>query len=179
MKKCFCTIKTKEFYSDWTPFKRKLSSLFFSEVDWIPIRFQGTHLCSSTFMNHDTGKQIRPWSDCQTDLDLHSLNTKYPSSILFLLDMALSPGHNYSKDSFLNSACRVIFLNALCPLQIIFEPFDYWEILNAYLLSADYFKINCFEYHQSVKQIGSRSGPTKHRAWSGSKLFAKVISIRH
>ena len=32
------------------------------------------------------------------------------------------------------------------------------------------------EYHQSVKQFGSRSGPTFCQAWSGSKLFAKVIS---
>ena len=31
------------------------------------------------------------------------------------------------------------------------------------------------EYHQSVKQFGSRSGPTFCRAWYGSKLFAKVI----
>ena len=30
--------------------------------------------------------------------------------------------------------------------------------------------------HQSVKQFGSRSGTTSCRAWSGSKLFAKVIS---
>ena len=28
-------------------------------------------------------------------------------------------------------------------------------------------------YHQSVKQFGSRSGPTFYRAWSGSKLFEK------
>ena len=33
-------------------------------------------------------------------------------------------------------------------------------------------------YHQSVKQFGSRSGPMFCRAWSGSKLFAKVISRR-
>ena len=33
-------------------------------------------------------------------------------------------------------------------------------------------------YHQSVKQFGSRSGPTFCRAYSGSKLFAKIIS-RH
>ena len=32
------------------------------------------------------------------------------------------------------------------------------------------------EYHQSVKQFGSGSGPTFCRAWSGSKLFAKFIS---
>ena len=47
--------------------------------------------------------------------------------------------------------------------------------------SVDFFKINFFkiifqEYHQSVKQFRSRSGPTFRRAWSGSKLFAKVIS---
>ena len=40
----------------------------------------------------------------------------------------------------------------------------YWEILHAFLMSADFFKINFFEkffqeYHQNVKQIGSRSGP--------------------
>ena len=47
-----------------------------------------------------------------------------------------------------------------------------------------FFKINFFkklfqEYHFSVKQIGSRSGLTFCRAWSGSKLFAKVISRWH
>ena len=46
-----------------------------------------------------------------------------------------------------------------------------------------FFKINIFdnffqEYHQSVKQFGSRSGRTKCPAWSGSKLFAKVITRR-
>ena len=34
---------------------------------------------------------------------------------------------------------------------------------------------NTFSY-QSVKHLGSRSGPTFCRSWSGSKLFAKVIS---
>ena len=53
------------------------------------------------------------------------------------------------------------------------------------LLSADFFfsnKLfaknsfsNC-QHYQSVKQFGSRSGPTFCWAWSGSKLFAKVIS---
>ena len=47
-----------------------------------------------------------------------------------------------------------------------------------------FFKINYFEkffreYYQSVKQFGYRSGLTKCWAWSGSKLFAKVISSRH
>ena len=31
-------------------------------------------------------------------------------------------------------------------------------------------------YHQSVKQFESGSGPTKRRAWSGSKLSENVIS---
>ena len=32
------------------------------------------------------------------------------------------------------------------------------------------------KHYQSVKQFGSRSWPTFCRSWSGSKLFAKVIS---
>ena len=32
------------------------------------------------------------------------------------------------------------------------------------------------EYYWGVKQLGSRSGPTLCQSWSGSKLFAKVIS---
>ena len=43
----------------------------------------------------------------------------------------------------------------------------------------DFFKKFFQEYHQSVKQFGSRSGPTFCPAWSGSKLFVKVISRRH
>ena len=35
------------------------------------------------------------------------------------------------------------------------------------------------EYYQNVKQFGPWSGPTNRRAWSGSKLFAKVNSRRH
>ena len=35
------------------------------------------------------------------------------------------------------------------------------------------------EYCQSIKQFGSRSGPTFCRLWSKSKLFAKFISRRH
>ena len=43
------------------------------------------------------------------------------------------------------------------------------------------FKIHFFEKfiqecHQRVKQFGSRSGLTFCQAWSGSKLFAKVLS---
>ena len=46
-----------------------------------------------------------------------------------------------------------------------------------------FFKINFFKkffhkHYQSVKKFGSRSGPTICWSWSGSKLFAKVISRR-
>ena len=47
-----------------------------------------------------------------------------------------------------------------------------------FLLKSNFFKEILQEYHQSVKQFGSRSGPTFCWAWSGSKLFAKVISRR-
>ena len=33
------------------------------------------------------------------------------------------------------------------------------------------------EYHQSVKQFGSRSGPMFRQAWSVSKLFAKLLPL--
>ena len=44
-----------------------------------------------------------------------------------------------------------------------------------------FFKINFFKkffqkHYRNVKQFGSRSGLTLCRSWSGSKLFAKVIS---
>ena len=62
-------------------------------------------------------------------------------------------------------------------------PFTFWLISHVNLstagccqntFSADLFR----EYHQSAKQLGSRSGPTLDRAWSGSKLFANVITRR-
>ena len=55
-------------------------------------------------------------------------------------------------------------------------------ILHAFLSSADVlFKTNFFErknqeYHQSVKQFGSRSSPILCRASSESNLFTKIIS---
>ena len=50
------------------------------------------------------------------------------------------------------------------------------------LSSADFFKINIFKnvfqlYHQTVKQFGSRPGPTLCRSWSGPKLFARIVSM--
>ena len=49
------------------------------------------------------------------------------------------------------------------------------------LSSADFSKLSFWkkifqEHYQSVKWFGSRSSPTFCRAWSGSKLLAKVIS---
>ena len=49
------------------------------------------------------------------------------------------------------------------------------------LSNADFFKVYFFkkffqENHLSIKQFGSRSRPTFSQSWSGSKLFAKVIS---
>ena len=46
-----------------------------------------------------------------------------------------------------------------------------------FFFKIDFFKKFLQKYYQSVKQFGSRSGPTECRSWSGSKLFAKVISI--
>ena len=43
--------------------------------------------------------------------------------------------------------------------------------LLCYIFIENFFQ----EYHQSVKQFGSRSGPTSCRAWSGSTLFEKVF----
>ena len=65
---------------------------------------------------------------------------------------------------------QVLLYITLCPLG----NFAY------FLSSADLFQNQHFfkkffqEYHQSVKQFGSRSGPTFCQAWSGSKLFAKL-----
>ena len=42
-----------------------------------------------------------------------------------------------------------------------------------FLIKMNFFKNILLEYHQSIKQFGIRSGPTH---WSGSKLFAKVVS---
>ena len=41
-----------------------------------------------------------------------------------------------------------------------------------------FFSKNFWEHYQSARRCGSRSGPTFCRSWSGSNLFAKVISRR-
>ena len=45
----------------------------------------------------------------------------------------------------------------------------------SFFSKSTFFEKYCQDYHQCVKQIGSRSGPTFCRALSGSKLFAEVV----
>ena len=72
--------------------------------------------------------------------------------------------------------CRLLITLTLCPL----EKVVYMLFCSVLIFSKSNFFKNFFqEYHQSVKQFGFRSGPTFCRAWSGSKLFAKVISRWH
>ena len=64
------------------------------------------------------------------------------------------------------------------------KQFGSRSIFHDFLSPAEFFKINFFEkffqeYHQNVKQFGSRSGLTFSRALSGSKPFAKAISRGH
>ena len=76
----------------------------------------------------------------------------------------------FSHDSIYNSnyllACWVILQVFWCRL-LIFSP------------KLTFLKKFFREYHQAVKQFGSRSGPTKCQAWSESKLFANIISRRY
>ena len=81
---------------------------------------------------------------------------------------------------FWSGLCQIAFQIHL--LLMLLSPLTLTPFL--FLSSAEFFKINFFEKffqecYQSVKQFGSRSGPTFCQAWSGSKLFAKVISRRH
>ena len=62
-------------------------------------------------------------------------------------------------------ACWVIFHDFIFCLQSFFKKFT--------------FSMNSFRNNIGVKQFGFRSDPTLCRAWSGSKLSAKVISRRH
>ena len=58
--------------------------------------------------------------------------------------------------------------------------FPRWGVFHELLLSADFFLLNELfqiffqEYHQSVKQFGSRSGMTFHNARSGSNCLQKL-----
>ena len=50
--------------------------------------------------------------------------------------------------------------------------------MHVFLFIIIFFKSIFKEYHQVVKQFGSRSDPTFCQTWSGSKLIANVISRR-
>ena len=54
--------------------------------------------------------------------------------------------------------------------------FFFFFVICGFFSKINFFKKIFQEYHQSVKQFGFRSGPTFCQAWSGSKLFVKVIS---
>ena len=54
----------------------------------------------------------------------------------------------------------------------------FFVLCGFFFFKLTFFKKTFQEYHQCIKQFGSRSGPTFCRGWSGSKLFAKVISRR-
>ena len=64
----------------------------------------------------------------------------------------------------------VISWHILCILRNFCAIFVIW------LFKIKFFKKLFQEHYQSVKQFGCRSGPTFCQSWSGSKLFAKVIS---
>ena len=72
----------------------------------------------------------------------------------------------------------------LCMLGNFACFFVIWGFFFFFFFFCFFFKLTFFfkkivqEYHQSVKQFGSRSGSMFCWAWSGSKLFAKVISRR-
>ena len=65
--------------------------------------------------------------------------------------------------------CEKVYFNQLLDFTILFFIIPSLFII----VSLD---TEFFQYHQGVKQFGSRSGPMFCRAWSGSKLFAKVFS---
>ena len=78
--------------------------------------------------------------------------------------------------------CRCKLVWILISLLISLPPGKLYMLFCPLLIL--FCKINFFEkffqkYHLSVKQIGSRSGPTFCQAWSGSNLFAKAKNRRH
>ena len=74
---------------------------------------------------------------------------------------------------FKNYICKIVYFDQLLDFQILFLLF----LLTLYYC-AIFFSLDAgfFQYHPGVKQFGSRSGWTFCQAWSGSKLFARVIS---
>ena len=69
----------------------------------------------------------------------------------------------------------LLYILALCPLGKCSCLF----VICWFFSKSTFFEKFFQKYQQSVKQFGSRSGPTFCRVWSGSKLSAKVISRRH
>ena len=123
------------------------------------------------------GKQCGPRSDCSYRSSLlwvHAVcfYTQFVSNV-----RQLFPADNFSRRHF-----QMHFL--LGPLGLNYGwRFYHFLTLSCFLSSADFFKTNFFKkilagIQQSVKQLGSWSGRTLCQAWSGSKLFAKVISRR-
>ena len=73
---------------------------------------------------------------------------------------------------FKNYIFAKVYFDKLLDFPILLLLFLHALLLCHILLFGCWF----FQHHPGVKQFGSRPGPTNHRAWSGSKLFAMVIS---
>ena len=54
------------------------------------------------------------------------------------------------------------------------QLFRLLEFFKIYFSCRNIIRVSNSLDHQCIKQFGSRSGPTFRRAWSGSKLFAKM-----
>ena len=82
------------------------------------------------------------------------------------------------------STFRVHFSNTRSRLyiNIICQKRKWWknkkQVCKVYTPGVNFSKKFIQEHNQSVKQFGSRSGPTFCRAWSGSNQFVKVFRRR-
>ena len=128
--------------------------------------------------------------------------TSYERHTYIIVSVKNGYGRNYSTKSFLSTDIKSHFMRK--PIYASIKSADWCVLVHVCnLISINIiisspsgkfchvfccllilFKINFSEkffqeYHLSVKQIGSRSGPTFCRAWSGSNLFAKAMSRRH
>ena len=114
-------------------------------------------------------------------VDPNPIGAVCSGSTLFasILNSSVMLGNYLQQTTSADDIFRCIFLGAL---RVNSLPTGYLCMLFCRLLI--FFKITFFkklfqQYHQSVKQFGSRSGPTFCRTWTGTKLFAKIISRRH
>ena len=99
-------------------------------------------------------KQRRPWSDCF-----------FRSSLIWVCTVCLG------------LICRQLVFKILehllyCACWVTVQAF----VVICWLFLNKWFPKFIQEHYQIVKLFGSRSGPTFCRSWSGSKLFANVIS---